>query len=71
MDIETNGIGCPSGPLASIPDSLDSTKSTTIFGKLVIIVTDSGAGISEINQKRLFKEIVQFQPEILQVRVSV
>ena len=71
MDIETNGIGCPSGPLASIPGSLDSTKSSTIYGKLVIIVTDSGAGISENNQKRLFKEIVQFQPEILQVRVSV
>lgn len=37
-------------------------------GKLVIVVTDSGAGISESNQKRLFKEIIQFSPEILQVR---
>ena len=36
-------------------------------GKLVIVVTDSGAGISESNQKRLFKEIIQFSPEILQV----
>ena len=71
MDVESSGIGCPSGPLASIPGSLDSSKSSTIVGKLVIIVTDSGAGISENNQKRLFKEIVQFQPEILQVRVSV
>ena len=46
-----------------------STNSTmkSIFGKLIIIVTDTGAGISEENQKRLFEEIVQFNPEILQV----
>jgi hypothetical protein len=29
-------------------------------------VTDSGAGISDENQKKLFKEIVQFNPEKLQ-----
>lgn len=39
-------------------------------GKLVIVVTDSGAGISESNQKRLFKEIIQFSPEILQVQTT-
>ena len=38
-----------------------------ISGKLVITVEDSGAGISEENQQRLFKEIIQFNPEILQV----
>ena len=38
----------------------------TIAGKLVLVVTDTGAGISEINQKRLFNEIIQFNPEILQ-----
>jgi signal transduction histidine kinase/CheY-like chemotaxis protein len=37
-----------------------------ILGKLVIVVTDTGAGISEENQKRLFKEIIQFSPEKLQ-----
>lgn len=46
--------------------SSDSSQPT-LTGKLVIIVHDSGAGISAANQKRLFKEIVQFQPEILQV----
>ena len=35
-------------------------------GKLVVVVKDTGAGISIENQKRLFTEIVQFNPEILQ-----
>ena len=35
-------------------------------GHLVVVVTDSGAGISAENQKRLFKDIVQFSPEKLQ-----
>ena len=37
-----------------------------IDGYLVVIVKDSGAGISAENQKRLFKDIVQFNPEKLQ-----
>ena len=36
-------------------------------GMLYISVVDSGAGISAENQKKLFKEIVQFNPEKLQV----
>ena len=35
-------------------------------GELVIEIKDSGAGISEANQRRLFKEVVQFNPELLQ-----
>jgi two-component system, sensor histidine kinase len=35
-------------------------------GKLVVVVTDTGAGITKENQKRLFTEIVQFNPEKLQ-----
>ena len=35
-------------------------------GRLIITVTDTGPGISSENQKRLFKEIVQFNPEKLQ-----
>ena len=35
-------------------------------GKLRIVVTDTGAGISAANQLLLFKEIVQFNPEVLQ-----
>jgi signal transduction histidine kinase len=38
----------------------------TVAGKLVVVVRDTGAGISAINQKRLFNEICQFNPEILQ-----
>ena len=35
-------------------------------GMLVLEIKDSGAGISSENQKRLFKEIIQFNPEELQ-----
>jgi len=35
-------------------------------GRLVVEVVDTGAGISPENQKKLFKEIVQFNPEKLQ-----
>ena len=37
-----------------------------VKGKLVIVVTDSGAGMKEEEICRLFKEIVQFKPEVLQ-----
>ena len=37
-----------------------------VLGELVIEIKDNGAGISEENQRRLFKEVVQFNPELLQ-----
>jgi signal transduction histidine kinase len=37
-----------------------------VCGTLVVVMTDTGAGISRENQKRLFSEIVQFNPEKLQ-----
>jgi signal transduction histidine kinase len=37
-----------------------------ITGNLVIVITDTGAGMSEDQQRRLFKEIIQFNPEKLQ-----
>jgi signal transduction histidine kinase len=43
-----------------------ANRRKIVFGKLVIIVTDTGAGMSDINQNCLFKEVVQFHLEILQ-----
>ena len=43
-----------------------STVSEVTSGRLRIVVTDTGAGISQENLVRLFKEIVQFNPEVLQ-----
>ena len=43
-----------------------SSNDDVFHGKLVIVVTDTGAGISDKNQRRLFNEIVQFNPEVLQ-----
>ena len=43
-----------------------SDSSSLIHGKLRIVVVDTGVGISKDNQVRLFKEVVQFNPEILQ-----
>ena len=45
---------------------LASASSRQIPGELVIEIKDNGAGISEENQRRLFKEVVQFNPELLQ-----
>ena len=33
------------------------------LGQLIIIVTDSGPGISETNQKKLFRGVIQFDPK--------
>ena len=43
-----------------------SNDDTFMHGKLRIVVADTGVGISEENQARLFKEVVQFNPEVLQ-----
>ena len=32
-------------------------------GNLIIIITDNGPGISEENQKKLFRSVIQFDPE--------
>jgi CheY-like chemotaxis protein len=54
--------------VACCPDStsVHDTGGSHTRGKLVIVVTDTGAGISKENQARLFHEIVQFSPEKLQ-----
>jgi signal transduction histidine kinase/ActR/RegA family two-component response regulator len=48
---------------------LDSAVKASVGatpGRLRVVVTDSGAGISPENQKKLFKDVVQFNPEKLQ-----
>jgi signal transduction histidine kinase len=54
--------------IANISDSPGPKESfqAGLRGKLVVVVTDTGAGISEENRARLFNEIVQFNPEKLQ-----
>jgi two-component system, sensor histidine kinase len=46
--------------------TISNSNNDAIRGKLVIVVIDTGAGISKENQSRLFKEVVQFSPEKLQ-----
>ena len=46
--------------------TFDIDNERQVSGELIIEVRDSGAGISEENQRRLFKEVVQFNPELLQ-----
>ena len=52
------------GPLAR--QGSERTTRGGRYGTLVIDVIDQGAGISPENQKRLFNEVVQFNPEKLQ-----
>jgi signal transduction histidine kinase/CheY-like chemotaxis protein len=52
--------------MADTSSQTASHASRTVKGKLRIVVADTGAGISHENQKRLFKEIVQFSPDVLQ-----
>ena len=54
-------LGHPPGP-----ESIPSSKKAQLSGELVIEIKDTGVGISEQNQQRLFKEVVQFSPELLQ-----
>jgi signal transduction histidine kinase len=61
-DLEEGNSGIPPSRTATLDGSDDVV---TQFGKFVIIVTDSGVGLSQENQNRLFKEVVQFRPEVL------
>ena len=57
---------CSSSSLAPLVHSSVNSTAYPIDGHLMVVVTDTGAGISIENQKRLFKDIVQFSPEKLQ-----
>ena len=57
FDIERGG----SALMSSEPEEVKMIK-----GKLVIVVKDTGAGMLPEDYSRLFKEIVQFKPEVLQ-----
>ena len=59
-DVETAGAGIEA-------PRMDREDNGPHNGMLYISVIDSGAGISTENQKKLFKDIIQFNPEKLQV----
>jgi signal transduction histidine kinase len=44
----------------------EESQASSMWGTFVLTVSDTGAGISSENQKRLFNEIIQFNPEKLQ-----
>jgi signal transduction histidine kinase len=50
---------------------VNESSGLVIYGKLVITVTDTGAGLSKTNQAKLFHQIVQFNPEVLQVYMYI
>ena len=50
----------------SSADADNNDESATVNGMLIIEFTDSGAGLSLEQNDRLFKEIIQFNPEKLQ-----
>ena len=47
-------------------NSVDTSRGNVVKGELIVVVTDIGAGISKENQKLLFQEGMQFDPEKLQ-----
>lgn len=53
-------------PRTSLVRADHDVTSDHSCGRLIVEVSDSGAGISMENQKRLFVEIIQFSPEKLQ-----
>ena len=60
-DVETAGAGMEAPRMDREEDNGPHN------GMLYISVIDSGAGISTENQTKLFKDIIQFNPEKLQV----
>jgi hypothetical protein len=63
MDIETGNFDRSNVQRVSNENWNESKNNgendieSCLSGKLVIVVADSGAGLSEVNQKRLFKEV--------------
>ena len=49
-----------------VSEASSSVPAAVMKGNLVIVVNDTGAGMLEENYTRLFKEIIQFNPEVLQ-----
>ena len=64
--VSTKTLTTGTGEVDAFAGAVGVGDNVQIAGELVIEIKDTGAGISEENQKRLFKEVVQFNPELLQ-----
>jgi signal transduction histidine kinase len=51
----------------SVPVTRTMTENAADLGTLVLEVIDSGVGMAVEDSKRLFKEVIQFNPSELQV----
>ena len=64
---KNESVSTPAHPIGGAQVGASTTVShtpatTTTQGKLVVVVTDNGPGISAENQKRLFKEVHRHFP---------
>ena len=68
----TSPVTPTDGAKVSVPmTASQAPATTTTLGKLVVVVTDDGAGISAENQQRLFKEVRCHFPSSCVVIVTV
>ena len=68
-DIETGGrLTTPDVGNSGGHDTHPGGGTYSQSGVLRVSITDKGPGINPENQQRLFKEIIQFNPEVLQGR---
>jgi signal transduction histidine kinase len=56
----------PSSHKSNYTMNINPLSNKKVEGSLVIEITDNGAGMNAEDQKKLFNQIVQFKPEILQ-----
>jgi signal transduction histidine kinase len=66
LQMEPAGINRIDSEPSHSQDHNQGDSGYPMAGNLVIVITDTGVGMSVDQQRRLFKEIIQFNPEKLQ-----